>query len=91
MNEYYEEIVLKGLDNNIICYDSESNKFSDRLVELMKEYALEYRKEEITNFVKEDDLPGLTKYYLSQGGSLPTGKRKLVLGLTHNDVMLGAY
>lgn len=91
INELLIPLIEKGLENNIIVYDNESTVFSERLKTLMRTTAAQNGMGFLEIFILDEDMPGLTEYYLQTGGSLASGKTRLVIGIAEKNILLGSY
>lgn len=81
-------LLNRGIKNNVIVYDCDApkEKFTERLIKLMKDFANKYKYGDFIkfHFCNSED-------YINLGGSFTAGKTKLVLGEFENNVLLGCY
>lgn len=126
--ELTKQMIDVGTFRNLLVYDFESNKFSDRLLSLLK-YNYLSRNNRKSSWTKEDysilktvfispygaatsciwsnvkkydvdiiitdklgENGSLQKYFMNElKGSLASGDTELVVGVGHDDVILGSF
>jgi hypothetical protein len=102
LNEYWHiRMLWDGIFANIVCYDSEGEGLTRRLISLMKTIALRNKVGKLEKIYSPTLLEGATiemvktkdytGEYVALGGSLIQGKKTLIIAEGANGVLLGMY
>lgn len=90
MNPIIKQLLDSAIKNNVVAYDKDAKGTYTKNLELIVQKHFSETKDYI-EFIIEDPLESMLKYYLEQKCYIPWDKTKIVLFVGQTKCCIGAY